>query len=75
MTLYNVLRIVESNNLPTDIRILSDSGWECSATDCDGVYYCEEKGCIVLTQDNENEYIISFIDDDRCYCKRLEESE
>ena len=72
MTLYDILHIVESNNLPTDTRVVSDSGWECSATDCDGVYYSEEKGCIVLTQDNEKRSINSFIDGYRYSCKRLE---
>ena len=50
MTFAELNKIIEENNIPHDVKLMSDSGWECSATDMDGVYYNKEKNEIVFTQ-------------------------
>ena len=50
MTFAELNKIIEENNIPHDVKLMSDSGWECSATDMDGVYYNREKNEIVFTQ-------------------------
>lgn len=42
--------IIEENNIPDDCRMLSDSGWECGATDMDGIYYDAKQNEIIFTQ-------------------------
>ena len=39
MTAGELINIFKQNNIPNDAILMSDSGWECSATDMDGVYY------------------------------------
>ena len=61
MTFAELNKIIEENNIPHDVKLMSDSGWECSATDMDGVYYNREKNEIVFTQktmmrDYDDEY-------------------
>lgn len=59
MVTYGQLKeIFESNQIPEDTVLMSDSGWECDATHMDGIFYNKEKGVIVFTQDE-------FID--KCY--------
>ena len=36
--------ILQKNNISEDVTILSNSGWECGATDINAIYY-REKGC------------------------------
>lgn len=43
------------DKVPGNTLVVSDSGWECSPTHIDGVYYSPKKGVVVLTQ--------GFIDD------------
>lgn len=50
MTVGKFVQILKENNIPEDAVMLSDSGWECSATDMDGVYYNRETNKIVFTQ-------------------------
>ena len=50
MTFEKLKQVIEKNNIPEDVHLLSDSGWECSATEMDGVYYNECKNVIVFTQ-------------------------
>ena len=51
MTFGALIKIFEENNIPNDVVLLSDSGWECSETDMDGVYYSPEKNIVVFTQE------------------------
>lgn len=53
MTFAELNKIIEDNNIPHDVKLMSDSGWECSATDMDGVYYNKEKNEIVFTQNTQ----------------------
>lgn len=50
MTFKKLKQVIEKNNIPEDVTLMSDSGWECCATDMDGVYYNEDKKVIVFTQ-------------------------
>lgn len=50
MTFGLLNRIIEENNIPEDVTLMSDSGWECDATDMDGIYYNSESNIIVFTQ-------------------------
>ncbi len=50
MTLELLNKIFEENNIPKDVVLLSDSGWECSATDMNGVFYSSEDNEVVITQ-------------------------
>ncbi len=53
MTIEKFKKIIEEFNIPEDVTMLSDSGWECSETDMDGIWYNEEKKEIVFTQDGD----------------------
>ena len=39
MKVGELFNIFKQNNIPNDAILMSDSGWECSASDMDGVYY------------------------------------
>lgn len=60
MTVQKINKLFEENNIPDDARLMSDSGWECSASDMDGVYYNRAKNIIVFTQGTESSYIDDF---------------
>lgn len=50
MTFNELEDIITRNNIPKNVILLSDSGWECSATDMDGVYYDENNNALIFTQ-------------------------
>ena len=50
MTFAKLNKIIEENHIPHDVKLMSDSGWECDATDMDGIFYNREKNEIVFTQ-------------------------
>lgn len=50
MTIEKFKKIIEEFHIPEDVTMLSDSGWECSETDMDGIWYSEVKKEIVFTQ-------------------------
>lgn len=56
MTIAKLNKILRENNIPEDATLMSDSGWECSETDTDGVYYRSEDNTVVLTQDYDNSF-------------------
>ena len=41
MTFEQLSNIIAENNIPHDVELQSDSGWECCETDMNGVYYDE----------------------------------
>ena len=53
MTFEKLQEIVTKNSIPKDVKLMSDSGWECCETDMDGVYYSKSKNTIIFTQDGE----------------------
>ena len=50
MKLYTLLELINKHNIPNDVLLQSDSGWEYGATDMDGVYYNRKLNIIVFTQ-------------------------
>lgn len=50
MTFSQLNKLIETNHIPSNVTLMSDSGWECDATHMDGVYYNEEDNVIVFTQ-------------------------
>ena len=54
MTMEKLHKIIIDNKIPMDVHFMSDSGWECGATDMDGVYYNKWENLIVFTQKGEN---------------------
>ena len=50
MTVKELKQILTTNNIPEDARLMSDSGWECCATDMDGVYYNPKENIVVFDQ-------------------------
>ncbi len=58
MTLAKFKELCQQNNIPDDVELLSDSGWECGETDMDGVWYSKEANCIVFTQGEDVDFIL-----------------
>jgi len=53
MTFELLSEIIEKNNIPKNVSLISDSGWECCSTEMDGVYYNPKDNEIVFTQDGD----------------------
>lgn len=53
MTYKELKTIIESNNIPEDVHFMSNSGWECCATEMDGVYYSPSSNEIHFRQDSK----------------------
>ena len=51
MKLNKLLNLINKYNIPNDVLLQSDSGWECGATDMDGLYYNRNENVVVFTQD------------------------
>ena len=49
MTFEQLQKIISDNNIPHDVKLLSDSGWECGFTDMDGVFYNRKENHIIFT--------------------------
>lgn len=60
MTLAELNDICKRNNIPDDVTLLSDSGWECCETEMNGVWYSEIDNMIVFTQEaGEKKYDVT----------------
>lgn len=55
LTLHDLIEICKEHNIPDDVRLLSDSGWECCETEVCGVWYSEIDNAIVLTNDSRKD--------------------
>lgn len=53
MTVKELNRLLTANNIQEDARLMSDSGWECGATDMDGVFYNPKDNIVVFDQSYE----------------------
>lgn len=53
MTFVTLKKIIADNDIPDEVHLMSDSGWECDATEMNGVYYDKFKKLIVFTQEGE----------------------
>lgn len=51
MTFKQLQRIIKQNNIPENVLLRSNSGWECCATDMDGIYYNPNNNQLHFTQD------------------------
>lgn len=61
MTLSELNKICKENNIPEDVRLLSNSGWEWGPTEMDSIFYSEQQNIIVFGQ-FEEEYIAKVED-------------
>lgn len=50
MTFEQLSNIIAENNIPHNVELQSDSGWECCETDMDGVYYDEQNHRLSFNQ-------------------------
>ena len=50
MTYELLTKIIEENNIPKDVKFMSDSGWECCETEMDGIFYNKEENILIFTQ-------------------------
>lgn len=50
MTFKRLEELIIKNNIPKDVKLMSDSGWECCETEMNGVYYNQNDNCIIFTQ-------------------------
>ena len=51
MTFERLSNLINKYNIPKNVHLLSDSGWECDATEMCGVYYNEKQNVIIFTQE------------------------
>lgn len=49
-TLEHLNQICEKNNIPKNVELMSDSGWECDATSIGGAYYHPRQNILVFVQ-------------------------
>ena len=45
-----LVNLIEKYNIPEDVELWSDSGWECSATRITNAFYNKKRNVIVFTQ-------------------------
>ena len=55
MTLAELNRICNDNQIADDVLLLSDSGWECYETQMNGAWYSNIDHAIVFVQDPDRE--------------------
>ena len=70
MTVCELINIFKQNNIPNDAILMSDSGWECFATDMDGVYYNKLENTVVFTQEI-SKYDSYYKSNDWVVCKKV----
>lgn len=68
MTAEELINIFRRNNIPNDAILMSDSGWECFATDMDGVYYNKLENTVVFTQEI-SKYDNYYVSNDWIVCR------
>lgn len=50
MTFEKLNNLIDKYNIPKNVHLLSDSGWECCETEMCGVYYNKKQNIIIFTQ-------------------------
>lgn len=55
MTVELFKKILKDNNIPDDCVLMSDSGWECYATNMNGVFYHPSLNEIVFRQGGDSD--------------------
>ena len=71
MTFAELEKRIEKYNIPKDVELRSDSGWECSDTAMDGLYYNKEENKLYFLQEFENPEFAQW-NWYECNCIRLE---
>lgn len=56
LTFAELKKLIEENNIPENVILCSDSGWEGGPTDMDGVHYSALFNEIIFTQGIEKHY-------------------
>lgn len=56
MTIEKLEEIITKHNIPKNVKIMSDSGWECDPTEIDGVWYNSKLNLIIFTQEYHEYY-------------------
>ena len=56
MTFEILKKVIEMNDIPDDVELLQDCGWECCATELNGVWYNAERNEIQFTQSGKKEF-------------------
>lgn len=54
MTFEYLSEFIQQYNIPHNVRLMSDSGWECDATDMNGILYNEKENIIVFTETSDD---------------------
>lgn len=54
MTYELLTRIIEEHNIPKDVKMMSDSGWECEETEMNGIFYNEKENTLIFTQKGDH---------------------
>lgn len=52
MTFVELKALIEKNKIPESAKLMSNSGWECGATEVDALYYSPSKNEIHLVQNS-----------------------
>lgn len=59
ITFNQLHQYIKENNIPEDVKLLSDSGWECNATGIRAAYYNRENNVLFLYQDKDPDFCAS----------------
>lgn len=60
MTFKKLQNLIKQYNISENVALLSDSSWECSETEMNGIYYNEKLNKIVFTQDFERSSVYDY---------------
>lgn len=66
MTLELLNKICEENDIPKDALLMSDSGWDCGATDMDGIFYSKDDNTVFITQGDWTDIAHGYTDFGGC---------
>lgn len=53
LTFEELSNIIKKYNIPKNVHLMSDSGWEWNATEMNGILYNEKENLIVFKEDIE----------------------
>lgn len=50
MTFELLNKIIDKYNIPHNVHFMSDSEWECNATEMNGIWYNRKENILIFTQ-------------------------
>lgn len=62
MTYELLTKIIKENNIPKNVKLMSDSSWECDETEMNGIFYNKDKNVLIFTP-NGDQYDREFNED------------